>query len=580
MPALLVLSGLLLPAAARAAQDPTPPAPPTISKSFTPSTINNDGVSTLTLTLGNPSGNATALTGVAVSDTLLSSGSVFQVDDPPDLVNGCGGTVTGATPGSTEIAISGVTLPPNESCSVSVQVTAPTGNYPNSTSPIVSENGGTGLSASATLSVGHPAIHKSFLPSSIPYGGISQLTITLINSTYSGLSGATFTDLFPEGLVVASPVGLSSDCGGAVYRTGSTSALAPGDSSLTLVGGSIPKRKGSENANIPERKKSANGSCSITLNVTASATAVNVIPAHPSANHLQVDGPDYNTIPAQATLLVYPVPTGTKSFTPASIGAGSPSRVTITLGNSNSFDATEVAFTDNYPSGLVNHATTAALSSCGGSLTALPGGNSLQLTGATIPARASCSVTVNVTSASVGTYTSPSFQVSTGNLGPATVAPALLTVLPPPNIIVLKTVQNHWDPVNGSANPRAIPGGEMLYQLLITNSGGGATDANSIVITDPIPLHTSLMLGATPVSFADGSPSSGLSFSWGGAASLTDDVQFSRDGGTDFDYVPSPGSNGADPAVTHIRITPRGAFNASDGSNNPNFGITFKVIIN
>jgi len=454
-PALILLVLVLLvlfPVAGDAA-----PAPPTVTTSFTPAIIHNNGVSTLTLTLANPAGNAVSLTGVALSDTLVSSGNVMQLDETPDLVNSCGGTVTGAVAGSTGIAVSGVTLAPGQSCSVSVQVTAPAGVYPNTTSAISSDNGGTGLSASATLSVAHPGIQKSFTPSSIPLGGMAQLTITLINPTYDSLTGATFTDAFPAGMVVASPVNLNNGCDGAVYRTGSTAPLAPGDSSLTLVGGSIPKRKGNENANIPEKKKSANGSCSITLNVTASATATNVIPAYPSANQLQVDGPDYNRIPAQATLQILP---------------------------------------------------------------------------------------------------------------------------PPPNIMVLKTVQNHWDPVNGTVNARAIPGGQMLYTLLVANSGAGSSDADSIVITDPIPLQSSLLVAANPVSFADGSPASGLSFTWGGLASLTDDVQFSNNGGITFDYIPTADANGADQAVTHLRITPRGSFSPSDGSNNPNFNLTFKVIIN
>ena len=551
-------------------------SPPSISKSFTPSNINGDGVSTLTITLSNPPGNRIPLTGVSVSDTLISTGGVFQVDDTPNLVNSCGGSVTGATWGSTFIAISGVTLAPKTSCSVSVQVTAPAGTYPNTTSPVTSQNGGTGLSASDTLSAGHVGIQKSFTPASIPYAGISQLTITMINTTYSSLTGATFTDTLPAGMVVASPVGLVNECGGSVNRTGSNRALAPGDTSFTLVNGGIPKRKGNENSNIPDRKSNVYGTCNIRLNVTSTATATNVIPV----NGLSVDGPDYNTVPAQATLQVYPTPTGTKSFTPTSIPAGFPSQIRITLSNPNSFDATQVAFIDNYPAGLVNYSTPAAASSCGGTLSAAPGGNSLQLTGATIPALRSCNVTVNVTSASQGSYTNPSFLVSTGNAGPATVAPALLTVLPPPKIIVLKSVQNYSDPVNGTSAPRAIPGGQMQYQLLVANASTLPTDPDSVVLTDAIPTQTSLMLSPAPVSFTEGFPASGLSFTWGGVASPGDDVQFSNNGGLTFDYVPSPDFNGADAAVTHIRITPRGSFKASDGSSNPNFSVTFKVIIN
>ena len=472
-------------------------APPLVAKSFTPDAIYSGGSSTLSFTLTNPAGNMAALTGVALSDTLLSSGNVFKVASTPALVNGCGGSVTGASSGSRSIAISGVTLPPNASCTVSLAVTATTGNYPNTTSAVNSANGGTGLTASATLSVAHPSIDKSFAPGSIASGESSVLTITLTNPSTSTLSGATFTDLFPAGLAVDSPVGLVNGCGGNVYRSGSTSALAPGDGSLTLVNGSIPRRR-----------NGVNGSCSIRLNVTASATAQNEIPAYPAPGYLSVNGPDYNVVPAQATLSVYPVPTGAKSFTPASIGAGSDSRITVTLNNPNGFDATGVAFTDSYPSGLVNAATPGALSSCGGSLTATPGGNSLRLTGAVIPARESCTVTVDVTGASAGSYTNPSFQVTTANAGPATVAPALLTVLQPPAVSASFTPSRIG--VNGSA----------LLTITLTNPNAAAdiqlaSAGPGFAMNDLYP--AGLVNSATPGA-ATSCPGAGVSAAPGGGS--------------------------------------------------------------
>ena len=65
---------------------------------------------------------------------------------------------------------------------------------------------------------------------------------------------------------------------------------------------------------------------------------------------------------------------------------------------------TGVAFTDTYPSGLVNTASANGATTCGGTVTAANNGNSVWLSGGTIPANGSCTVTVNVTAALAGSY--------------------------------------------------------------------------------------------------------------------------------------------------------------------------------
>jgi hypothetical protein len=70
--------------------------------------------------------------------------------------------------------------------------------------------------------------------------------------------------------------------------------------------------------------------------------------------------------------------------------------------------------------------------------------------------------------------------------------------------------------------------------------------------------------GSGPVQFVNGSPSSGLSYTFSSLSNGTDDVAFSNDGGATWTYTPVIGSNGTDPAVTHIRINPKGIFNAGN----------------
>jgi uncharacterized repeat protein (TIGR01451 family) len=153
---------------------------------------------------------------------------------------------------------------------------------------------------------------------------------------------------------------------------------------------------------------------------------------------------------------------------------------------------------------------------------------------------------------------------------------------PPPDLLVLKSVAAVQDPYEGTTNPKAIPGGTVAYTLQVTNAGG-SPDPNSVVLTDPIPANTALVVSdydgsnPGPVRFNNLSPSSGLSYVFTNLTSTTDDVEFSDNGGTSYSYSPSDSGDGTDPAVTHIRISPTGTLAAAGGSGNPAFQVLFKV---
>jgi len=154
-----------------------------------------------------------------------------------------------------------------------------------------------------------------------------------------------------------------------------------------------------------------------------------------------------------------------------------------------------------------------------------------------------------------------------------------------PDIVLLKSVQTFSDPYNSETNPKAIPGAVMLYTVAASNQAVGATDADTVFITDPIPANTALFVGdingvgSGPVLFTDGtSPNdSGLSYAFISLDSVTDDVAFSNDGGTTYTYVPVPDADGCDTTVTHMRINPTGTFKAASGGDIPTFDVKFKV---
>lgn len=185
---------------------------------------------------------------------------------------------------------------------------------------------------------------------------------------------------------------------------------------------------------------------------------------------------------------------------------------------------------------------------------------------------------VGVTTGTVITATA-TLGASTSEFGCLTTVTSLV-----PNILVSKTTVTESDPVNLLTNPKAIPGAFVMNVIVATNTGPGATDADGLQVTDPVPANTALFVGdlgggGGPVLFADGPVPGGLTVNYGGLGSLADDIEFSSDGGVTWNYVPVPDVQGFDPLVTHVRLRPRGAFAASDGVNHPSFSISFRTRI-
>ena len=65
---------------------------------------------------------------------------------------------------------------------------------------------------------------------------------------------------------------------------------------------------------------------------------------------------------------------------------------------------------------------------------------------------------------------------------------------PVANLLIAKTSSIVSDPVNGTTNPKAIPGATMRYCLLVTN--GGSATATAIYVADPLPATTSFVPGS------------------------------------------------------------------------------------
>ena len=116
-------------------------------------------------------------------------------------------------------------------------------------------------------------------------------------------------------------------------------------------------------------------------------------------------------------------PTFQKSFQPATIGSGSVSTLGFTIANPDPVDpVSDLAFTDVLPGGVTIATPAGAASTCTGTLSAPDGGTTISFSDGALGAGASCTIQVNVTSASAGTHSNVSGDLtsSAGNSGNAT----------------------------------------------------------------------------------------------------------------------------------------------------------------
>jgi uncharacterized repeat protein (TIGR01451 family) len=207
----------------------------------------------------------------------------------------------------------------------------------------------------------------------------------------------------------------------------------------------------------------------------------------------------------------------------------------------------------------------------------------------TLAAGASFTITFQATvGASVPTraqaYTNDA-KVTYGGISVTTVATAGVLVQQPASLTHVKSVQVISDPYNIANNPKAIPGAVIEYSLQIANSGGGSVDNNTVRVVDPIPANTRLFLGdlggagSGPVAFVNGTPSSGLNWTYTSLGNGSDDLEFSLDG-SNWGHLPVADASGYDTTGTkHIRMSPKGTMAGNTGSGNPSFQLRFRVRI-
>jgi uncharacterized repeat protein (TIGR01451 family) len=418
-------------------------AVPVITKSFSPAVVGTNVNSVLTITLNNPTN--TAATGVSFTDLFPTAPGVLSLTNtntPSTGLPAClGGTLTNQNgtalaSGNTGLKVVNAQIPAGSSCSYSFNVRASVGgNYVN-TIPIggltTTNIGSSAVATSATLSVGLPSVDKAFgsiatPTAAIAVGGSVSVAIRFNNPNGAASPITSFTDAFPPGMQLFNTTTTSSCTGAGTFTNLTSGALAAGATGIKYSGASIP----------------ANGSCTITFNVTSTTVGVyiNSIPTDalvtPSGN---------NAFPTSATLSVLARPVIAKAFTPTNISPGGSSVLTITLSNSNAETLTTATFSDTFPTtpAAMTLANATFTNTCGGTVTQIggaalaAGAGSVRLAGGSIPGNGSCELTFTVTapSASVTPYTNTigAGALTTNNGGANAVAATAnlnVAVLPP-----------------------------------------------------------------------------------------------------------------------------------------------------
>lgn len=274
-----------------------PPDPPTVTKSFNPTTATTPGTSLLTITITNPN-KVPIYTTAAMTDTFPSG---MVVHTTPGITGTCysdgtalgtrptSSTLTGVAGATSAVVASGALIPGGTtsggSCSFSIRVSATVANLYSNDIPagaLTTTAGSNTVAASANFQVQNislpnaPTISKSFNPvTSTGTTGTATLTIVISNpNTVSNTVTSIFTDILPTNMRIANAPTLSAACfsnGVAVTRPAATTISAvTGRTTLTIALNSV----------IPGGALPAGGSCSFSVRVsqTVAGISANTIP--------------------------------------------------------------------------------------------------------------------------------------------------------------------------------------------------------------------------------------------------------------------------------------------------------------
>lgn len=450
-----------------------------VTKEFSPTSIIQGQQTTLTITLHNDfnkddeNNNPQDAIIDSFLDDLQTMGNGFTIGG--NVTTTCGGTLN-APVNSTEIRMTGGTIPNNGTCTIIVPVqldiNSRIGDRTNTVQVdgLKTQNLGNNIfKATAKLNV--PAAidaRPKFIPQKVIINQQSTLQITFSRpSNGNPLTGIALNQTLPSGYQIAPVPNISAtDCGANV--------TAPA---------------GSTTIDIQNGDLSSKDSCTVSVDVVVPGTVGEANLRISKGTVTTTQGAKNERNRNTKSQRIDPFLTLNKSFDPEEISPTATSRMSIQILNNNpdAIDLTQVQLTDVFPQDLIitndPQAEFVNNSDCsGGSVTATPGGTQLELTNASIKANATCEVQVNVTSQYAGN---------------------LINEIPLENVSTKETVTNRNKPsatliLTGNADLEIVskddgktfvsPGDTTTYTIIVRNNpingNGDGNDVAGVPIKD------------------------------------------------------------------------------------------------
>lgn len=469
-----------------------------VSNAFAAAQVLVGSTTQLTFTITNLT--ATAQTAVAFSDTFAGTANAALIDNPPSVVNTCGGTVT-ATAGAKVVSLSGGAIPANSSCTITVNVVGSVktnaGSPVTSAATVTSNLQTTGVSSNtASLVVINPSVQintvtKAFTPATITLLQNSTAGITWSTSNNAGVVNPIVTDNLPAGMTVASVPNVRASCATGTQPTIASTTISPSGNQIVVA------------LTLTQAKSQ---SCTVMFDVTPSQPGTltnNIAKGDISSVDLTTAA---NSVVATANLTVTNVLTIAKAFQPNTLGPGGVSTLTITLTNPESTALTNVSLTDALPNTVApnklivaNPANASTNCTVDGNpdptkVTATAGSTSVSLNGGIIPPKMGgvdgiCTITVSVKSA--GAYNTGT-ATNTIAVGAVTTAQGRSNVnattdtitFSAPSLAVVK-----------SFSPTLVTGGSVS-RLTVTITNPAAYVQTGLAFTDNMP--AGMTVGAPP----------------------------------------------------------------------------------
>lgn len=521
-----------VPAAANATASVTVNSPLRVTKEVSTSSMATGTSNSFTITFYNDGSTPLNISGFTDSPIDGVSGTGFGlVASTPTTT--CGGTAS-LVDGGDGVSLTGGSIPKGGSCSLTIPFTGTVQNphtprsYINSL-PAGAVNVGNpaivSQSVSATVTVYETfSVSKSVSPANAAPGNPVRYQVTVRNWSAAAMSNVSINEVFSNGQTFLTGLIGANDYTPALSGNGCTglsTSAATGAGSVQFTLGTVPARSSASNP----------GQCTVTFWAMTSkaaangATYANQIPAgavcHDPGTGQICNGGASNTASGSVNSDVL---TLAKAFaSPTTRPEGTPVRMTLTLQNRSANPLTDLAISDTLPTSggnqmqIANPANVAT--TCGGSITAVPGTTSLSLNGGSVPARAgngtgtlgSCSVQVDVVGAA-GNYTNTATAEATETYADG--GTRVVNASGKANLTYTSSLSasKHFSPAAVS------PGGHSTVRISLSNSGAAAL--NGVSLTDPLPSGMSIAnpanayttcAGATSISATPGGNSTSLS---------------------------------------------------------------------